>query len=141
MQKLAVRLGSKPVRPILERMNPGGWTIETAAFPGGELGVIHGPRADAAPMARTGTGPGLMRLDNGDIIAWSGLPLAKGQQVKIRSARDLATVARELDGVFAAVGWSQEDGRLYATVDFLGLQPFYYGDTPDGWMADRKSVV
>ncbi|MCH8683958.1 hypothetical protein [Pedomonas mirosovicensis] len=120
-------------------MNPGGWTIDTAAFPGGEIGVIHAPSKHTGILAKTGTGPGLMRLENGDIIAWSGLPLAEGRTVKLRAARDLLTLGRGLDGVFSAVGWSAEDGRLYATIDFLGLQPFYYGETPDGWMAANET--
>ncbi|MGK2285550.1 hypothetical protein [Pedomonas sp. V897] len=120
-------------------MNPGGWRIDTAAFPGGEIGVVHGPPESTGPLARTGAGPGLMRLDNGDIIAWSGLPLARGQKVTLRSARDLPALARELDGVFAAIGWSAEDGKLYAAVDFLGLQPVYFGETPDGWMAANET--
>ncbi|HEY4546363.1 MAG TPA: hypothetical protein VIG90_08085 [Pedomonas sp.] len=147
MQKLAVRLSSQPVRPLLERMDPGGWVYDTAAFPSGEIGVIHAPVTHGqgdrtALMQRTNTGPGLIRLENGDIIAWSGLPLAEGQKVKLTAARDLPKLAPELDGVFAAIGWSASEGRLYVITDFLGLQPVYVGDDGQGgWMAANETKV
>lgn len=142
MQKLAVRLSPQPVRPLLERMDPGGWGYDTAAFPGGEIGVVHPPSPRKTLLERTGTGPGLLRLDNGDIIAWSGLPLAEGQRVKLTAARDLPRLAPQLDGVFAAVGWSVEDRKLYVITDFLGLQPVYVGDDGQGgWIAANETKV
>lgn len=141
MQKLAVSVGSRPVRPLLKTMDPGGWTIETASFPGGEIGVVHAPAERNGLMAKTGTGPGLMRLDNGDIIAWSGLPLAPKQQVKLKAAADLPVIARALDGVWSAIGWSAAEGKLYLTLDFLGLQPLYVGDADGSWIAANETKV
>lgn len=140
MQKLALSLGNRPIRPMLEMMDPGGWTIDTAAFPGGEIGVIHAPGDRTHPLMRTGTGPGLLRLENGDIIAWSGLPLAAGQKVALTAARDLPALAPTLDGIFAAVGWSAAEGKLYVVNDFLGLQPIYAGDDGHGgWMVATET--
>ncbi|MCH8683957.1 asparagine synthase-related protein [Pedomonas mirosovicensis] len=135
MQKLAVRFGTDSVRPMLERMNPGDWVIDIAAFPGGEIGVVHAPGERSSALANTGAGPGLWRLENGDIIAWSGLPLAEGKTVPRVAANVLPELAARLDGVFAAIGWSQEDGRLYIVTDFLGLQPVYVGDHSGDWAA------
>ncbi|MCH8683956.1 hypothetical protein [Pedomonas mirosovicensis] len=141
MQKLAVRLGSKPVRPLLEKMNPGGWTIDTAAFPGGEIGVIHAPASKTAALSRTGVGPGLLRFPNGDIIAWAGLPIARNQRVPLTQANGLPGLAPELDGIFAAIGWSAAEGRLYVITDFLGLQPLYVGDDAGDWLAASETKV
>lgn len=156
MQKLALCLdshcqGGHPVRSpvsarsMLEIMNPGGWLYDTASFPGGEIGVVHAPAAQttgnrAEPLARTGTGPGLMRLDNGDIIAWSGLPLAEGKRVNLSAASDLPALAPTLDGIFAAIGWSAAEQKLYVVNDFLGLQPLYVGDDgAGGWIAATET--
>jgi len=141
MQKLAVRLGTEPVRPLLERMNPGNWVIDTAAFPGGEIGVIHAPGDQSSPLASAGSGPGLWRLENGDIIAWSGLPLPGREPVRRVPASELPDLAPSLDGVFAVVGWSQAEGRLYIATDFLGLQPLYVGETAEGWIAATETKV
>lgn len=145
MQKLALCLGHRPVRPMLEIMDPGGWTIDAAAFPGGEIGVIHAPVTQTMgdrtqPLVRTKTGPGLLRLENGDIIAWSGLPLGEGQALKLTAARDLPKLAPTLDGIFAAIGWSAAEQKLYVVNDFLGLQPIYAGDDGEGgWMAATET--
>jgi len=147
MQKLALRLGSeqpghRPVRAMLDMMNPGGWLCDAAAFPGGEIGVIHAPDNHTGPLARTGAGPGLIRLENGDIIAWSGLPLAEGQTIRLSAASGLPALAPRLDGIFAAVGWSAAERKLYVVNDFLGLQPLYTGDDgAGGWIAATETKV
>jgi len=142
MQKIAVRLGSQSVRPALEMMNPGGWTIDIASFPGGEIGVLHAPEeSKTRPLARTGVGPGLQRLPNGDIIAWTGLPVVRNQKVPVTAASGLHALAPALDGVFAAIGWSAAEKRLYVITDFLGLQPLYVGDHAGDWMAASETKV
>lgn len=142
MQKLAVGLGSQTIRPLLKTMDPGGWIIDTAAFPGGEIGVVHARPDKAVALARTGAGPGLLRLSNGDVVAWAGLPLADGRKVTLTAARDLPKLAPGLDGMFAAIGWSAQDRRLYIITDFLGLQPVYVGhDFAGGWVAASETKV
>ncbi|HLU91937.1 MAG TPA: asparagine synthase-related protein, partial [Pedomonas sp.] len=139
MQKLAVRLGGQPVRPLLDTMNPGGWKADIASFPGGEIGVVHAPDLQTAPLANAGIGPGLLRLDNGDIIAWSGLPLAPNSKLWVPRACDLPNVAPRLDGIFAAIGWSAAEQKLYVVTDFLGLQPLYIGEPQGRWTAATET--
>lgn len=120
-------------------MNPGGWKPDVASLPCGEIGVLYAPGPQSVALSNAGIGPGLQRLENGDIIAWSGLPLAPNRKLWVPRASDLPNIAPRLDGTFAAVGWSQAQQRLYVITDFLGLQPLYVG-TPQGhWTAATET--
>lgn len=120
-------------------MNPGGWKPDVASLPCGEIGVLYAPGPQSVALSNAGIGPGLQRLENGDIIAWSGLPLAPNRKLWVPRASDLPNIAPRLDGTFAAIGWSQAQQRLYVITDFLGLQPLYVG-TPQGhWTAATET--
>jgi len=139
MQKLAVRLGGQSVRPLLDAMNPGDWKLDIASLPCGEIGVLYAPGQQSVALTNAGIGPGLQRLENGDVIAWSGLPLAPNRKLWVPRASDLPDVAPRLDGTFAAIGWSAATQQLYVVTDFLGLQPIYVGDPQGHWTAATET--
>jgi hypothetical protein len=136
MRKFAISVGGK-VSTLLERMNPGGWKTEIAPFEGGELGVAYAPSPEVASHPLLSQS--IIRLDNGDLIVWSGLPLGADRADVCRRAADIHDLARRLDGAFAAVGWSAGERCLYLASDFLGLQPIYIGESGGIWQAASET--
>lgn len=120
-------------------MNPGDWKLDIASLPCGEIGVLYAPGQQSVALTNAGIGPGLQRLENGDVIAWSGLPLAPNRKLWVPRASDLPDVAPRLDGTFAAIGWSAATQQLYVVTDFLGLQPIYVGDPQGHWTAATET--
>ena len=103
------------------------------AVEGGALGgVPTSDRHAPFPLAYQGAG--------GNVLLVSGTPVHLGQpslpELLARAAEldgeGAARLLATLDGAFAAVHWDAEAGALTAVTDFLGFQPLYVAETPDG---------
>lgn len=99
-------------------------SVDVFDVPGGAIGVVH-------TSERYGVIPMLVKGQNGNVLAVSGVPTKSGQlrpflqQIVEMETAEAFQALTEMDGAYAAVFWQEKEKKALMVPDFMGFQPIY----------------